>query len=80
MVFLVIMQQADQGSVISELNEVSVRRGTSTTISVQEWGLNTSLRRAFVGGAYVRQVGGPTLIRCDYWLRMSNSHKTSPPI
>jgi hypothetical protein len=60
MMFLVIMQQADQGSVISELNEVFVRMGTSTTSSVQnvrEWGQNTSLRRACVGGAYVRHVG-----------------------
>jgi hypothetical protein len=56
MVFFVIMQQADKGSLISELNDVSVRMGTSTTISVQdvqEWGQNTSLRRAFVGGAHV---------------------------
>ncbi|XP_064858388.1 AP-4 complex accessory subunit tepsin-like [Oncorhynchus nerka] len=46
------MQQADQGSVISELNEVSVKMETSTTISVQEeWGQNTSLRRACVGVA-----------------------------
>ena len=60
MMFLVIMQQADHGSVISELNEVSVRMGTSTTISVQdvqEWGRNTSGRRACVGIAYVRHVG-----------------------
>jgi hypothetical protein len=56
MVFLVIMQQADQGSVISELNELYVRMGTSTTISVQdvqEWGQNSSLRRACVGVAHV---------------------------
>ena len=54
---LVIMQQADQGSVMSKLIKVSVRMGTSTTISVQyvqEWGQNTSLRSACVGGAYVR--------------------------
>ena len=60
MVFLFIMQQADQGSVSRELNEVSVRMGTSTTISVQdvqEWGKNTSLRRACVGVAYVRYMG-----------------------
>ena len=60
MMFLVIMQQVDQGSVISELNEVSVRMGTSTTISVQdvqEWGQNTSLRRACDGIAYIRHMG-----------------------
>ena len=59
MMFLVIMQQADQGSVISELNKVFVRMGTSTTISVQdvqEWGQNASLRRACVGIANVRHV------------------------
>ena len=60
MMFLVIMQQADQGSVISELNKVSVSMGTSTTISVQdvlEWGQNTSLRRACVGIAFIRHMG-----------------------
>ena len=57
---LVIMQQADQGSVMSKLIKGAGRMGTSTTIRVQyvqEWGQNTSLRRACVGGAYVRQVG-----------------------
>ena len=49
-------QQSDQGSAISELNEVSVSMGTSTTISVQDaqkWGQNTSLGRACVGIAYI---------------------------
>ena len=60
MMFLVIMQQAVQGSVISELNEVFVRMGTSTTSSVQnvqEWGQNSSRWGACVGGADVQHVG-----------------------
>ena len=64
MMFLVIMQQADQGSVISKFNEVSVSLGTSTTITfflsvqeVQKWGQNTSLRRACVGIVYIRHMG-----------------------
>ena len=38
MMFLIIMQQPDEGSVFCKV-KVFVRMGTSTTISVQEWGL-----------------------------------------
>jgi hypothetical protein len=73
MVFHVIMQQAAQGRVISELIEVSVRMGTSTTISVQD--VQESLCWCCVYPTH----GGLILTHCEGWLRKSSSHKTSPP-
>lgn len=66
MVFLIIMQQADQGSVISEHDKVSVRMGTCTTVGVQdvqEWGQNTSLLVV-----HLSDMWGPTLTCCELWI------------